>query len=203
MSGIIPERRPPSIAIGNCEVFPSAITLETAGVLSSTSRAGRRPPPILRNNTCTMTPRSEPASASCACRRYSGAYESMMRSIAPVAVCAEKPPITRRPAAAASRATFMSAPVRRSSITRTSGSSRSAARAAASISSSSPRISRWLMNESPRPCTMLTSRSIVITWSRRVRFIRSTNAEMSVRFPLERGPATRTIPSGSSASAWT
>ena len=51
----------------------------------------------------------------------------MIRSMAPVAVCAENPPTTRRPDAAASSATFISGPVRRSSITITSGSSRSAA----------------------------------------------------------------------------
>ncbi len=123
-----------------------------------------------------------------------------MRSIAPVAVCAEKPPITRCPDAAASSATFMSAPVRRSSMTSTSGSSRSAARAAASTSSSLPRTSRWLMNELSRSCTMLISRSIVMMWSLRVWFMRSTNADISVRLPLERGPATSTRPSGSIAS---
>ena len=127
----------------------------------------------------------------------------MIRSIAPVAVCAVKPPTTSRPAAAASSATFISAPVRSSSITRTSGSSRIAARAAASTSSSLPRTSRWLMNEWPRSCWMLISRSMVMMWSRRVRFIRSTNADIVVRLPLERGPATRMSPSGSIASACT
>ena len=88
--------------------------------------------------------------------------DQMMRSIAPPAVCAEKPPTTSRPEAAASSATFISGPVRRSSITSTSGSSRSAVRAAATISSSSPRTSRWLMNEWPPSWTMLISRSMVM-----------------------------------------
>ena len=151
------------MAIGSCDVLPSAIMVDTAGVFSSTSRAGTRPPPFFRSRTWTTTPRSESASLSCTWRRCSGAWRSMIRSMAPLAVCAEKPPTTSRPDAAASSATFIRGPVPRSSITSTSGSSRNAARTAEIISSSFPRTSRWLMNELPRSWTMLISRSIVMT----------------------------------------
>ena len=48
---------------------------------------------------------------------------------------------------------------------------------------------------------MAISRSMVITCTRRVRLMRSTSAAISVRFPLERGPAMTTSPSDSPASA--
>src|SRR4051812_10813934 len=51
-SGTIPWRRPPSIAIGSCEVFPSAIRLWTAGVLSSTSRGHASAVLLLDQHLC-------------------------------------------------------------------------------------------------------------------------------------------------------
>ena len=87
-------------------------------------------------------------------------------------------------------------------MTSTSGFSRSAARSAASSASVSPRTSRWLTSELRLSCTTLMRLSSVMTWSLRVRLMRSTNAAISVDLPLDRGPATRTRPSGSAQSAW-
>ena len=67
------------------------------GVFSSTSRAATRPPPFFLSSTWTTTPRRFCASDSCTCRRCSGGYRSMMRSMAPLALCAGKPPMTSWP----------------------------------------------------------------------------------------------------------
>jgi hypothetical protein len=65
----------------------------------------------------------------------------------------------------------------------TSGSSRSPARANDAASSVSPRDSRWLMNDRRLSCTKPICVSTVMTWSLRVRLMRSTNALSSVDLP--------------------
>ena len=83
--------------------------------------------------------------------------------IAAVVVCADIAPITRWPDSIASSASATTAGDRRSSMTRTSGFSRSAARTTAAISSLVPRTSRWLTRHPRLSCAHEIRLSIVIT----------------------------------------
>lgn len=97
----------------------------------------------------------------CVCRSI-GAL-SISRAMAVIVVCAVTAPITRWPESAASSASATSSLVLRSSITSTSGFSRSAVRAAAAIDSTSPRTSRWLIIALRFSWTNLISVSSVMT----------------------------------------
>ena len=172
LSGIIPYRRPPSIAIGSCDVFAFGDDARHGRRVQqhlARGDAGRRR--SFRSRTCTTTPRRSVGQRQLHLRDgISGAIEiddAIDRAGGGVRREAGRSRDAPTPRRLRGRRSS-TPPVRRSSMTRTSGSSRSAARAAASSSSSPPRTSRWLMNELLRSWTMLTSRSIVITWSRRV-----------------------------------
>ena len=149
---IMPAPRPLSSAAGSWKVLPSAMRRATAGVLSSTSRAATRPPRSFRSSTCDTTPRRLAASDACTFSRRSAGNSSISRSMADAvegrAPTRTRAGRTRRRRSRASRAPGSGRPRSAS----TSGSSRKAALTAETIASS-PRTSRWLMNERFGSCT--------------------------------------------------
>ena len=194
VSVTIPRRFDVCITLGIWNVLASRMRFDTAGTVSRISRAATRPPPIFRQSVCEMTPLSDSASIVRICSCRSAGNWSMMRSIVPAAVVVWRVPKTRWPVSAVSIAIATVSRSRSSPTRMMSGSSRSAARSALLKLAVCTPTCRCVMMHRLFGCTNSIGSSIVMMWSVRERFTRSTSEQSVVDFPEPVGPVTSTSP---------